>query len=127
MADYKKYYTLPVPPEIVYKALTHEPTIELWTGSKASMTLLADTEFSLWDGNIVGKNLLFEDNKKIMQEWFFGEQPEPSIVTLKLHEHKKGTSIELHHTNIPDTDFDEMKTGWDELYFGSLADFYNED
>jgi activator of HSP90 ATPase len=125
--DYKKYYTLPVAPELVYAALTNEATIELWTGAKATMIPESETEFSLWDGSIVGKNISFEIGKKIVQQWYFGEQEEASMVTMKLHEHKKGCSVELHHTNIPDADFEEMKTGWDELYFGSLEDFYSED
>jgi activator of HSP90 ATPase len=85
------------------------------------------SEFSLWEGSISGKNLEFEENKKIVQQWYFGEQHEPSIVTLKLHEHKTGTSVELRHTNIPDEDYQDIVEGWDELYFGALEDFYDED
>ena len=82
------------------------------------------TEFSLWDGSIAGKNLEFEPNKKIVQEWYFGEQEEPSIVTIKLHAHKYGTSAELRHTNIPDEAFQDISEGWDEAYFGALIGFF---
>jgi activator of HSP90 ATPase len=47
-------------------------------------------EFSLWDGAITGRFLELEPSTKIVQEWYFGETDSPSIVTLKLHEHKKG-------------------------------------
>ena len=82
------------------------------------------TEFSLWDGAISGKNLEFEENKKIVQQWYFGENEEPSIVTIKLHPHKQGTSAELRHTNIPDGDFEDIVDRWDQYYFGSLMEFY---
>jgi activator of HSP90 ATPase len=126
MKDFKKYYNLPEPPEIVYKALTTAITIQLWTGEKAEMIAEPNTEFSLWDGSILGKNLEFEEGKKIVQQWYFGDQTEDSIVTIKLHHDKSGTSVELKHTNIPDEDFDEIVDGWNENYFGSLREFYEE-
>ncbi len=126
MKDFKKYYIIPAPPEEVYLALTNEATIQLWSGDKAEMAAEAGSEFSLWDGSIVGKNLEFETSKKIIQQWYFGEQGEDSIVTIKLHPHTQGTSIELRHTNIPDADYDEITEGWNTIYFGSLQEFYEE-
>lgn len=126
MKTFKKYYIIPAPPIDVYLALTNPNTIHLWSGEPAEMSDEPGSEFSLWGGAIVGRNLEFEKGKKIVQEWFFGEQEEPSIVTIKLHEHKKGTSVELQHTNIPDADYEDIAEGWDTEYFGSLQDFYEE-
>lgn len=125
MKDYKKYFTITARPEEVYLALTKEATIELWTGDRAKMEDVEGTEFSLWDGSIVGVNLLLEKDKKIVQKWYFGEQEKDSIVTIKLHSHKLGTSVELIHTNIPDEDYDDIVAGWNEDYFGSLREFYS--
>lgn len=108
-------------------ALTNQKSIELWTGEAAVMEEVVGSEFSLWDGSICGKNLEFEANKKLVQEWYFGDQDAPSIVTIKLHEHKKGTSLELVHTNIPDTDYDDMVEGWEESYMASVIDFVEDD
>jgi activator of HSP90 ATPase len=124
MKDYKKYYLISAPPEDVYLALTFAPTIQLWTGDKVEMNAEPDTEFSLWDGSIIGMNLEFETNKKIVQEWYFGDQSEKSIVTIKLHPDPKGTSVELRHTNIPDLEYNDIVEGWDTVYFGSLQEFY---
>ena len=126
MKDFKKYYIITEVPEIVYQALTNAATIKLWTGEEAEMSTEPGSEFSLWEGNICGKNLEFEENKKIVQEWYFGDQEEPSIVTILLHEHKQGTSVELRHTNIPDETYEEMVEGWNGIYFGALQDFYEE-
>lgn len=126
MKDYKKYYFIPASPDEVYKALTLEVTLQLWTGENAEMAPEAGSEFSLWDGSITGKNLEFEEGKRIVQQWYFGDQAEPSIVTIKLHPDKHGTSAELKHINIPDKDFDEIVAGWNDNYFGSLREFYEE-
>ncbi len=126
MKDYKKYYIIDASPEDVYNALTIEATIQLWSGEQATMPLEPGAEFSLWGGSITGKNLEFVPGKKIVQEWYFGEQEEPSIVTIILHPHKTGTSAELRHTNIPDEDYQNIVDGWEENYFGSLIDFYKD-
>ncbi|MEJ8803282.1 SRPBCC family protein [Pontibacter sp. H249] len=127
MKDYKKYYVIPATPEEVYAALTNPNTIQLWSGENAVMSTEPGSEFDLFEGSIVGKNLEFEEGKKIVQQWYFGDQEEPSIVTIKLHPHKYGTSAELRHSNIPDEAFDDIAEGWDEAYFGSIIDFYEED
>jgi len=124
MPDYKKYYRLPAAPEEIYTALTNPLTIELWTGEPAEMSTKPGSEFSMWDGSIVGKNIEFEENKKVVQQWYFDGQPEESIVTIKLHPDKDGTSVELKHTNIPAVDFKDLTEGWDESYFGALAEFF---
>ncbi len=126
MKDYKKYYLINSVPGDVYNALTNPATIQLWTGEPAIMIEEPGTEFSLWEGSIEGLNLDFVKGKKIVQQWYFGEQQEPSIVTIILHDHKSGTSAELRHTNIPDDDFDNIVEGWDENYFGSLINFYED-
>lgn len=127
MKDFKKYFMIPVDPEQLYRTLTNPATVQLWAGADAVMSEEPDSEFSLWEESIVGKNLEFEPGKKIVQEWYFGEDAEaPSIVTIKLHEHKQGTSMEVRQTNIPDDVYEEITEGWEEVYIASLLDFYSE-
>lgn len=125
MKDFKKYYIINATPEEIYIALTNPFTISLWTSEPAIMSTEPGTEFSMLSGNIVGKNLEFITNKKIVQQWYFGEEEgEHSIVTIKLHDHKEGTSVELNHTNIPDEAYDDIIAGWDEVYFGNLNEYF---
>lgn len=127
MKDFKKYYIIPAEPSDVYRAITTEVTVELWTGSPASIKAEPGAEFEMWDGSICGRFLELEADKKIVQEWYFGEAETPSIVTIKLHPHKHGCSAELVHTNIPDDAWDEITGGWNEVYFDALIDFYTGD
>ena len=126
MKDFKKYYMLSATPEVVFAALTNPATIQLWSGDPAIMSTEPGSEFSLWEGNIEGKNLEFEKDKKIVQQWYFGDQEEASVVTIKLFAERDKTSLELRHTNIPDDDFDNIVDGWDNVYLGSLIEFYEE-
>ncbi len=111
----------------VYTALTFAPTIQLWTGEEAEMSTEPGSEFSLWEGSIVGKNLSFEPGVKIVQQWYFDGQVPDSIVTFIFHPDKNHTSVELRHTNIPAEDYDEFVDGWDNSYFASLIDFFEEE
>ncbi|MBK8712379.1 MAG: SRPBCC domain-containing protein [Niastella sp.] len=126
MKDYKKYYIIPASPQDVYKALTQATLLKLWTGEEAVMEPIPDTPFSLWDDSITGVNIAFEEDKKLVQHWDFGEQTEPSEVMILIHPHKQGSSVELRHKNIPDEAFEDICRGWDEVYFAGLADFYEE-
>jgi uncharacterized protein YndB with AHSA1/START domain len=126
MKDFKKYYNISAPPEDVYRALTNPVTIQLWTGEPAEMSTEPGSEFSLWDGSIAGRNIEFDEGRRIVQQWYFGDQVEESLVTIILHPLKSGTSVELSHTNIPDGDYHDIVNGWNDSYFGSLREFYTE-
>jgi activator of HSP90 ATPase len=127
MKTFKRYFIIKAPPDQVYLALTTEATFQLWSGDKAELIAEPNAEFSLWDGSIVGKMVSLEPGKKIVQQWYFGDQPEASIVTMKLHDHPKGTSLEIEHINIPDLDYDDIIDGWVNVYIKSLQEFYDED
>ncbi|MGJ1206539.1 SRPBCC domain-containing protein [Sphingobacterium lactis] len=127
MKEFKKYYIINTDPEQLYLALTTATTIHLWTGDLVEIDPVPGGEFSLWDGAITGKFLELEPNSKIVQQWYFGEQEEDSIVTMKLHEHKKGTSLEIKHTNIPDEAYDDIVEGWNDTYIASLVEFYEDE
>jgi activator of HSP90 ATPase len=111
----------------VYLALTNEATFWLWSGDRAEIVAEPGAGFSLYDGSIVGKMVALEPGRKIVQQWYFGDQPEESIVTFKLHPHAKGTSVELEHTHIPDEDFNDITEGWIQVFFRSLQEFYQDD
>jgi len=124
MKEIKKYYKIKATPDEVYAALTNPFSIELWTGEPAEMSTNPGEEFSIFGGDISGRNLQFDPGKKIIQEWYFGDQEEPSVVTITLKADKYATKVQLHHTNIPDAAWDDMNEGWDESYFGAIKEFF---
>ena len=125
--EIKFYQYIEAEPEEIFLALTNPFTIELWSDSPAKMDANEGTEFELWEGDICGKNLKVVPNKELVQEWYFDELPEPSIVTIKLHPKGTGTSIELKHTNVPEDAYENIKEGWEEYYIGAIKRFFEED
>ena len=126
MKELHKYYRIKGTPEEIYASLINPFAISLWTGAEADMNEEPGSRFSLFDGDIEGKNIAFESNQKIIQEWFFGDQEEKSIVTITLRPDRHFTKIELHHTNIPEEAYEDMAHGWDTYYFGGLKDFFEK-
>lgn len=122
MKDFKMYIDIKAEPQDVFTALTNPFTIELWSGETAVMSAEEGFEFSLWGGDIVGKNLELIPNEKLVQEWYFegNDTDGKSIVTFKIWPKKGNSSIELRHTNIPDEAYDNIVEGWYDSYLGAI-------
>jgi activator of HSP90 ATPase len=126
MKEFKKYFKIQASVQDVYNALVNPNMIELWTGDDVVMDDQVGTEFSLYEGNISGKNLEIEPEKKIVQQWYFGDQEEASIVTIILHKDKNNTSVEVRQTNIPDEAYENIAEGWSYAYFEPIMELLEE-
>ena len=126
MKTIKQTHTINAPVEEVFIALVNPLTIELWSGYTAKMEKIPGSEFSIFDGDIEGKNIDFIENEMVKQEWYFGEENPPSIVTIKLRGTKKNdkTEVELIHENVPESEFDEMELGWKRYYWGAIKEYF---
>ena len=125
MKTYKKTFKINAEPSDIYSALTNPYTIELWSGYPAQMSTEPGSEFSLWEGDITGRNLEFVQDKKIVQEWDFDDKAEKSIVTITIAPERGNSLVTLEHTNIPDDDFNDIADGWREYYFDAIISFFN--
>jgi activator of HSP90 ATPase len=125
MKTFKKTFKINAEPSDVYAALTNPYTIELWSGYPAQMSTEPGTEFSLWEGDITGKNLEFVQDKKVVQEWNFGEQVDKSIVTITLVPDRENSLVTIEHSNIPDDEYKDISEGWGEYYIDAIISFFN--
>lgn len=125
MKTFKKTFKINAEPSDVYAALTNPYTIELWTGYPAQMSTVPGSEFSLWEGDITGKNLEFVEDRKVVQEWYFGEQSEKSLVTITITPDRENSQVTVEHSNIPDEEYADIAEGWKEYYIGAITTFFN--
>jgi len=125
MKTFKKTYRINTEPSDVYAAITNPYTIELWSGYPARMSTEPGSEFSLWEGDITGVNLEFVPDRKVVQEWYFGDQPEKSIVTITIKPEGENSLVTVEHSNIPDDEYDDLAEGWNDYYFGAILNFFN--
>ena len=120
--DFEYKLVIAADPEEVFAALTNPFQIEIWSGYPADMKAEVGYVFSLWEGDITGVNLEIVPNRRLVQEWFFGEQKEQSLVEIKLKKENGKTLLELRHSHIPDEVYDEITEGWREYYLGSMKE-----
>lgn len=120
MKTIKQTYRVEAPIEGVWEALVNPGEIDAWGGGPAIMDDKVGTEFSLWNGDIHGKNIEVKQYELLKQEWVSGDWPEPSIVTFVLKPDGNGTKIELVHENIPDKEAKEIEDGWKKYYLGEI-------
>ena len=125
MKTFKKTFKINAEPSDVYAALTNPYTIELWSGYPAQMSTEPGSGFSLWEGDITGKNIEFIQDKKVVQEWYFGDQNEISVVTISIANDREHSVVTVEHTNIPDEEFNDIAEGWREYYIGAIINFFN--
>lgn len=97
--------------------------IEGWGAGPAKMDDQVGTEFQLWGGDIHGKNLEIVKNQKLIQDWYGGDWPHPSKVTINLTKENETTRVELNHENIPDKEVSEFEDGWNRYYFGAIKEY----
>lgn len=124
MKTIKQYYTIGATPEEVFLALTNPLTIELWSGYPAIMEARENSEFSLFEGEISGRNIKIITNKQLVQEWYFGDNQEESVVTINLIPFKNKTNVELLHTNVPDEVYEEFEQGWRNYYWSAIINYF---
>jgi uncharacterized protein YndB with AHSA1/START domain len=128
MKELSKHYHIDASPHDVFEALTVSETIQEWTGGETDlMNPQVDGNFSLWGGDITGKNLEIVPNQRLKQEWKLTNWKEPSLVTIDLIQSPEGTIVEFSQTNIPDEDFESISKGWDEFYFGAIQDLFEDE
>lgn len=111
-----KKYIIHSDSKTVWRVLTEPKLIEKWTGSRCVMLEEEGSKFSLWNGDIWGKNIKVVKEKQLVQEWFAGEWKEPSLVKFELEDNGKDTILMLEHSNIPDEEVQSIDSGWD-LYY----------
>lgn len=119
MKNFTKTYSIGAPPEKVWQALTDPKVIAKWGGGPAKMEDRAGTKFSLWGGDIHGTNTKVVPEKLLVQDWYSSGFKEASEVTFEL---SGNTKVKLTHTNIPDAEFSDIKSGWDDYYMLPLKE-----
>lgn len=118
----RKKYIISAPIGEVWKALVDPDVIDEWGGRPVKMDANIGTEFKLWDGDIYGKNIEVIDEEKLVQEWFSGDWPKPSIVIFTLRSQDQKTILKLEQMDVPDEEVDDVDQGWDVYYLGPIKE-----
>jgi activator of HSP90 ATPase len=98
-----------------FAAFTHGP---------AHIDPVAGGAFSLFGGQIVGRNIELVPRTRIVQAWRSDRSWEPgvySIVEFQLSGGEDETVLALRHTGFPEGTHDHLYAGWQAHYFDPLG------
>lgn len=126
MKTIKQTYLVNASIEKVWQGLVDPKIIEQWGGGPAIINDKVGTEFSLWGGDIHGKNINVVENKKLVQEWFGGDWDKPSKVTFTLRQKDNGTELNLLQKDVPDDAAKDIDEGWKIYYLGPLKELLED-
>ena len=127
MKPIEKSYLIRAAVPRVWQALVDPLVIEQWGGEPVTMDDNPGTEFRLWGGDIHGKNVEVVPEKRLVQEWYGGDWPAPSIATFTLEDDHGGTLLTLHHIGVPDDSSADFDEGWDLYYLGAIKELLEGD
>lgn len=123
-APIQQSYEMKATPAQVFEALTNPEIIQKWSGAPATMDDQVGTNFSLFGGGIVGKNLEVAPNQKLVQEWKASDWDRSSKVAFTLVPTADGTRVELFHENVPDAAYETISQGWGPRYLGQIQKMF---
>jgi|SRR5580698_344649 activator of HSP90 ATPase len=112
----------PVAPHRIYEALLDSKQFSAFSGVPAEINREAGGAFSLFGGQITGRNVELIPDRRIVQAWRPASWPEGvySIARFELQAQGAGTRMVFDHTGFPPRLREHLASGWQEHYFGPL-------
>jgi activator of HSP90 ATPase len=112
-------------PQRIYEVLLDAKQFAAFTGMPAEIDPKPGGAFSMFGGQIVGRNVELVPNQRIVQAW----RPthwDPGIYSIAAFAFKPkagGTLVVLDHKGFPEGDFDHLEWGWHNHYWEPLKKF----
>jgi activator of HSP90 ATPase len=114
-----------VGPQRIYEVLLDAKQFAAFTGLPAEIDSKVGGAFSLFKGQIEGRNVELIPAQRIVQAWrpSHWDTGIYSIVRFELKPQSEGTTIVLDHAGFPEGDFDHLAWGWHAHYWEPLKKF----
>ncbi|HEY3927431.1 MAG TPA: SRPBCC domain-containing protein [Candidatus Koribacter sp.] len=120
--------TFPVPPRAAYETYMNSAKHSAATGQRAKLTRKVGANFTAFDGDLNGRNLLLIPNRMIVQSWRASHWPKTdpdSILTITFTKIAKGTRVDLVHVNVPQHDHRGVTQGWHTYYWIPWRNYFS--
>jgi activator of HSP90 ATPase len=113
-------------PKHIYEVLLDAKQFKAFTGAPAEIDPKPGGAFSMFGGQIVGRNVELVPNQRIVQAWrpTHWDPGVYSIVEFELKPQGSGTVVALDHKGFPEGDFDHLEWGWRTHYWEPLKKYF---
>ncbi|MGH8130385.1 MAG: SRPBCC family protein [Steroidobacteraceae bacterium] len=111
-----------VGPEKIYVVLTSGKEFSQVTGAPADLAAVEGGAFSLFGGEITGRNIELTANEGLVQAWRAGMWPKGvySIVRITLEKAGDETKVTLDQSGFPEGAAEHLEGGWHKMYWQPL-------
>ncbi len=113
-------------PHEIYEAFMDSKIHSKFTESKVKISREIGGSYSVFEGDLTGKNVELIPDKKIVQTWRSEGENWPkgyySTITINLEPVDSGTLIKFTHVDIPEGAYESVKEGWDSYYWEPLKE-----
>jgi activator of HSP90 ATPase len=108
------------PPEKLFEMYLDSKKHSQATGGAANLSRKVGGKFTVWGGQLEGRNLLIVPNKMIVQAWRATHWPASdadSILVLQFSRAPSGGRVDIVHANVPVHDHKGVSQGWPKFYW----------
>jgi len=114
-------------PERIYQVLLDAKQFKAFSGLPAEIDPKVGGWFTLFGGQIEGRNVELVPNKRVVQAWRPSSWPAGvySIAKFELDPRGGGTRIVLDHAGFTEDKQAGLASGWQEHYWGPLHKYLN--
>jgi activator of HSP90 ATPase len=112
-------------PQRIYEILLDSRQFAAFTGMPAEIDPKAGGTFSMFGGQIGGRNVELVPAARIVQAWrpTHWDPGVYSIVRFELKPQESGVKVILDHTGFPEGDYDHLFEGWNSHYWQPLTKY----
>jgi activator of HSP90 ATPase len=113
-------------PQHIYEVLLDAKQFKAFTGAPAEIDPKPGGAFSMFGGQIVGRNVELVPNQRIVQAWrpTHWDPGVYSIVEFELRPEGSGALVVLQHKGFPEGEFDHLEWGWHAHYWEPLKKYF---
>jgi len=114
--------------QAMYDALLNSETFATITGAPAEIATDEGGKFSCFGGQITGRQVELQPDRRIVQAWRAGPWDESvySIVTFEIQStSSESTTIELTHSGFPDGAEEHLQAGWEKMYWEPMQKHFS--
>jgi activator of HSP90 ATPase len=116
--------TIPAAPSAVFDVLMNSKKFADMTGGRsADISAEEGGEFSMFGGDITGRNIELVPGKRVVQAWRSGAWPAGvySIIKFELELEGRGTKLTFDQSGYPDDAHDMLAGGWQQMYWDPMS------
>jgi len=106
----------------VFNVLLKPEMFKAFTNGSGKIDPKVGGTFEMFGGNVSGRILTIEEDKKLVQLWRFKHWPEGhySHVTFTFEQTSDSTNVKINQKGVPEDDVETTREGWERYYWGPI-------